>query len=657
MKCVVRISARAGLPAIALMFFHGAALRGVHSPRVVSEHVPDTFSLADYRNYPAWRNLQGQELALAAWKAFVSRETGVAHFQPIREGPDPIDWEFRMIRDPIKMLNTYGHGFCGAFGPTTAGLFEGLGFKQARAAQIPACNHNVTEVWYDGAWHYFDTDLRGVIFRRDGKTIASIEEVREQPDLWTNPSRKVEPFFPDDPPDLQVYARTFKEQPAGYRYRWFMGGSTMDYRLRKGESLTRWWRPQGGRWSHQEEDAETDFFRRLILKPPYGAKSNHPNFSVWTHGNGLFEYAPVLKKGSGDFADGVFDARNVELIDNGLTLAKDGEGEAVFEVLSPYVIVPLVGDLDDRGDDREASVVTFTSQGKVRVSISLDFGRSFREVEAVNEGGITTLDLTRYLRERYQYLVKFTLTGKRGDLALNSLAIRTWVQVAPISLPRLMKGVNHLEYKTRDQRGIASTPWMQIPNMGDKEEMSRYWVRPPGDYHPARKTQRLKGEMELAFHAPPGREIRWASLGGFFQSYQNEDAPKTANEIWYAEGDSTAWKRVHRAAIPTWHSHWHYAYDTDVVLERPAATIRVRYVGNPGVNGVRVNLHSVAPAETGDNSVVVTHCYRMNGREGDRKFTFDGPSRYTIDCPSEPEDLYIKLEVPSDSGRSAGAGR
>ena len=99
---------------------------GTHSPRAVSEHVPDAFSMADYRNYPAWKNLSGQDLAVAVWQAFVGTETGVAHFQPIREGPDPVDWEFRHIRDPIKMLNVYGYGFCGAFGPTTAGLFEAM---------------------------------------------------------------------------------------------------------------------------------------------------------------------------------------------------------------------------------------------------------------------------------------------------------------------------------------------------------------------------------------------------------------------------------------------------------------------------------------------------------------------------------------------------
>ncbi|MEK7399082.1 MAG: hypothetical protein AAB116_19270, partial [Candidatus Poribacteria bacterium] len=337
--------------------------------------------------------------------------------------------------------------------------------------------------------HYFDTDLRGVIFRRDGKTIASIQNVIDDPTLWTNPSRKMEPFFPEDS-DLSVYAKTYSAKPADYYYRWFHYGSTMDYVLRKGESFTRWWRPQGGRWSHQKDDVQDDWWRRLITSEPYGAKGNHPRFSIWTHGNGLFDYNPCLQKGSGDFQDGVFYKRNVMLIDDGITLDEDGEGEVIFEILSPYVIVPLVGDLDDPDDDCEASVVKFRSSGNLKVSISLDYGRSFTEVMSVSDKGKTTLDLTKYLRgERYQYLIKFSLIGQKDKAILESMRIQTWVQVAPASLPRLRKGLNHLKFKLYDKHGLPTTQWLQIPNMGDRKEMSRYWVKEPEDYDPKRFTQ------------------------------------------------------------------------------------------------------------------------------------------------------------------------
>jgi len=555
-----------------------------------------------------------------------------------------------MIRDPIKMLNTYGYGFCGAFGPTTAGVFEAMGFEKARSVQVPGCNHNVTEVWYDGAWHYFDTDLRGLLFRRNGKVIASLAEVIREPDLWTNPSRKIQPFFPDDPPGLEVYARCYREKPVEYCYRWFMSGSTMDFTLRRGESFTRWWKPQGGRWSHQAIDARNDWWIDLISKTPYGAKSNHPTFSIWTHGNGLFDYQPSLAADSSDLDDGAFQRRNVKVSNKGkgIIIAGSGNGEITFEVLSPYVIVPLVGDLHSREDDREASIVTFDSRGIIKVEISIDYGRSFIEVVTVETAGRTSLDLTAHLKERYQYLVKFTLMGDAERTILESLRIRTWVQVAPASLPRLERGTNQFRYKLADKHGLRTLPWMQIPNMGSEEEMNRYWLRPPQDFAPERSQERLKGEAEILFSAPPGRKIKWMSLGGFFASHRGRQAAETSNEIWYRTSKSLDWKQIYSANVPAWHSHWHYSVDQEVVLPKPADQVQIRYVGDPGLNGVRVNLHSVKPDETLDESITVTHGYEVDGQLMEKRIRLDGPSEYSIDCLEEPKNVFIRMEVDSN---------
>ena len=283
----------------------------------------------------------------------------------------------------------------------------------------------------------------------------------------------------------------------------------------------------------------------------------------------------------------------MELTEKGV-VAKDGTGEVVWEVLSPYVIVPQVNSIDTTEDDKEASVITFRSTGGVKVSLSLDYGRSYNEIQTVDKAGETTIDLTPYLKGgRYEYLLKFQLAGGEEAGRLESLRIKTWVQVAPASLPRLKKGVNHLQYATGDKNGQNTVPWMQIPNMGDAAEMARYWSGKPKDYDPKRTTQRLRGEGEIVFTAPPGRVIQWMSLGGFFNAYQEKEAPKTRNEIWYATDDSEHWVMAYRANVPDWHQHWHYAFDKEVPLVRPAQKVRVKYIGNPGVNGIRVNVHSV----------------------------------------------------------------
>ena len=118
-------------------------------------------------------------------------------------------------------------------------------------------------------------------------------------DLWVNPPRKIEPFFPKDPNKARVF-EIYRDSRIDYFYRWFQMGHVMDFRLRQGETFTRWWRPQGGRWHHLEA-YNKGFVRKLLQKEPIGYKSNHPEFSVWTQGNGLWHYEPNLTDASSDF--------------------------------------------------------------------------------------------------------------------------------------------------------------------------------------------------------------------------------------------------------------------------------------------------------------------------------------------------------------------
>ncbi len=154
--------------------------------------------------------------------------------------------------------------------------------------------------------------------------------------------------------------------------------------------------------------------------------------------------------------------------------------------------------------------------------------------------------------------------------------------------------------------------------------------------------------MELVFDAPPGRRIKWASLGGFFTAHQGDAAVKTNNQIWCATDNSDDWKQLYASDVPSWNNHWHYAYDKDVVLDQPAESLRVRYVGDPGVNGVRVNLHSLPPRSTGDEAVVVTHGFELDGKLVQRRFSFDKPADYTIDCEQVPKNAFVQITVPSD---------
>ena len=102
----------------------------------------------------------------------------------INDGPDP--WgEYSTVRDPIKLMNVYNTGYCGIFGPTLDGVFQGIGFETGRAFSVPNWNHCTTEVWYDGGWHLFDPERRSFHLAEDNETIASYERLHNNPSLAT----------------------------------------------------------------------------------------------------------------------------------------------------------------------------------------------------------------------------------------------------------------------------------------------------------------------------------------------------------------------------------------------------------------------------------------------------------------------------------------
>ena len=199
---------------------------------------------------------------------------------------------------------------------------------------------------------------RGAVFRRPDGTLASLDEARHDPSLWRDRGPL---FFPHDSLDStrKIYEQTRVENYHGFN----QSGHTLDYVLRQGETFTRWWTPQGGRWNHRLEWNREEWLRRLIEQQPRGPKPNHRDFTIHNHGNGKFVYRPNLTDQSSDFADGVYDSRNVQPAAAGLSLTEPGEGYAIFEVRSPYCIVPKVGPLDTLAEDCEASLVELDARG------------------------------------------------------------------------------------------------------------------------------------------------------------------------------------------------------------------------------------------------------------------------------------------------------
>jgi len=615
--------------------------RRLYSPRVLSPHVADAFSIKTFRNFHRWKNLEGDELAWEVYKYLVDTGTGLFHMNEVHEGRDVLS-EFRNVRDPVKIINVYGYGFCGILGPVAAGICQEMELGPARTLVLPDWGHVACETFYDGRWHYLDLDVRAV-FRREDGTLASMADARRDASLWKEPGPL---FFPNDPREVQdIYRRT----PVHHYHGFHQSGHTLSYVLRPGETFTRWWHPQDGRWHHADLYHEVEWLRKLIESPPRGPKPNHRHFTVHNHGNGRFDYEPNLTSATTDFADGVHDARNVRTTAEGVTLAEPGEGFAVFRVRSPYIIVPRVGKMETRADDREASVVELDGSG-LALSISLDGGLSWQPVvvedEAV-EGESAAVDLTSHVSGHYGYLFKIQLTGKPGESVLRSLKITTWVQVAPASLPALRQGTNRMQYVDGDHYGLPTAVAEVRSHARHPEHLLKYVLEPPADYDPERATAKIAGSVTVPVKALPGMKIAWFTAQGSFRTHFHEEAAKTANAIDYAVGEPREFRPLYRADVPTDTEHWHYNAAREVRLEEPAEAIFVRYRGDPALNNFHIHAHCIDDVSPQRPVLEVAHHWREGERERRFSTRLAEPAAYEVVCEGEPENLSVVLSVPS----------
>ncbi len=616
-----------------------------YAPRVVSPHNADCYSLKTFAEFPRWRDLTGDQRAWEMYQYLVDTRTGLFHVNEVLEGEDDLS-EYRTVRDPVKIINVYGYAYCAIFGPIMAGISEGTGLGKGRTLVLRDWSHVLAEAFYDGKWHYLDLDVRAVFRRPDG-TLASMDDARRDASLWTGRGPL---FFPND--DLESTRKVYEKTPIDYYHGFSSSGHTMDYVLRQGETFTRWWTPQDGRWQHPEAYNRVDWLRKLIEQEPRGPAPNHRHFTVHNYGNGRFVYEPNLTSRSSDFADGVYDAVNVRPSADGLTLAEAGEGYAIFEVRSPYIIVPIVGDLDTTDDDRDASVVELDATG-ASLSISLDNGLTWRKLDVRTFPA--RLDLTEHVSGTYGYLLRVGLNGEPGEARVHSLRITTWVQVAPASLPSLRAGTNRMAYRTGDHYGLQTRVVGIRPNAGRPEELLKHLVEPPADYDPERKTNRVRGALTAKATAPPGSRIAWFSAGASFRTHQGEAAADTRNSIAYAVNQPSGFEEIYRADVPTYCNHWHYNADREVRLDEPARTIYVRYVGDPAVNNIRIYAHCLDDEPRAGAPVAITHVWLENGARKTKRVTLDGPGEYEIVAGADPTDESVEIAVPSDGAPATEA--
>lgn len=354
------------------------------------------------------------------------------------------------VLDPMKLLNSYGFGLCYHIAPLLEAMFDAGGFADARCWFLTG--HTVAEVFYEGSYHYFDSDMMGYNYAGDGsykgKSIASVRDLERHPEIIlgklsspdsVKPGTVDNPWYPADvrAGAMQDLAALFSTAANNYLYPYtrYAVGHSMDFTLRPGEKLIRYFSPEeknlyylpykydGKQWTEFPQE-----FAEWNIKTADGPRSQKDS-RLWA--TGRLEYAPTLDP---------------------------SERLTVIDMPSPYVIIDAHFSL---------SVQLASSDSEVLIETSTDGGHSW--VSAAKRNGPFTGTWTaepavivRTAHGRltavsgtYGYKVRIT---RSGAASVSAVSLVSRIQVNPRSLPAVHPGVNRFTYSSAEPVERTSVP-------------------------------------------------------------------------------------------------------------------------------------------------------------------------------------------------------
>jgi hypothetical protein len=604
----------------------------VYSPQVLRKGQPDASSLTRLTQgiYAQAGAHTPRERAEAIWRFFLTdgrfvtpgfwyHIAGWAYEEPMGE-----------VLDPVKLINSYGFGLCYQIAPVLEAAWRAGGFEDARAWFLTG--HTVAEVYYDGAYHHYDSDMMGYTTTGHGPAkqspVASVHQLENDGSIMLSKlkgprdadAKQVDqPWYPADVNagamnDLAEAFTTTSDNRL-FPFERAPQGHSLDFVLRPGERLIRYFHPEkqglfylpfkfdGKEW--KEFPQEIAEYKIRTADGPRSQKDER----LW--GTGRLEYRPSVT----------------------------GSDVQTFRVQSPYVII---------GAGFQLGVALASKSQSVTLETSTDEGRTWALAGTVNgprqqawkvepavltrsEHGVRTA-----VGGRYGYLVRLT---KSPGAAVNSVFLQTWIQLNPRTLPELTGGRNELVFSSGSPR--VHTPLSVAAAEAGKTAHSvtgasyveakgeiagqGYWT-PNGD-QPA--------EFVFRLASPEGRPLTGFDAGGRFLDLSTGLAPdKFTAEVRKIQPVSSE----HAAASIAWSPSpdrpfktiWEYdpklTWKDGVVIDRTLLWPEVdRHVETGGVKEVylRYSVRGLAlddfrmAVETeggsGSSTLQITHRWNENG--------------------------------------------
>jgi hypothetical protein len=620
--------------------------------KLLSDKVDDVSSLEAWKKSFIKDGMSDAEKAAAIWKSVAMFQHQDAPPREYLHGEDD-------LHDPIKLFNVYGYGMCCNASCAVEALGRAVGFR-ARGWSING--HSVPELFYDGAWHLYDSSLINYFPKADGK-VASVEEILAAVRDWyeKNPGYKGQaaqlrafngadggqgwkkgpellarcPFYDSRgwwPAKTHGWYSTMQEydgtgghggKPFLYEYG-YSQGYQVDLRLRPGDRLARNWSNKGLHVNMKEGHAPGCLAKKagtdsMGYTPKFG------DLGPGRVGNGTLEYQmPVA---SGAWRSGVLLAENLAERPR----VKDASAPGVLVLRMPSSYVYLSGKL------------TFTPTvgpgGSIALSFSDNNGLGWKPIASVTSAGEQTVDLDDLVFRRLDYRLKFELIGK--GTGIDALRIVHDLQHSQRALPALDAGPNKITFAAGPAEGTVTVEGAVRPDCKGKQLFYT-------DFHPETSGMEPNlfvggsGKGEITFPiSTPGDLVR-LRFGCHYRARGAADG--IDYQVSFDAGKS--WKTVDRAPGGE-NGSCKYTVATEVpsgtreALVRYAATSR----NATGVIGFRIDADYKEPFG-GFRPVRVLYQWEENGRAKEDVHVARTPEEvWTITCAAKPVMKSITLEL------------
>lgn len=335
-----------------------------------------------------------------------------------QKGTDPFD--------AVKVMNIYGQTICGANARVMWDMFRAAGLQ---ARPVLCRGHVVSEAYYDGGFHLFDSDTKSIFLLRDNESIASIEELMRDPDLVRRTHTRG-PMSKESKTMSAIFASLFSDvdmqaaADAGWET---FSEHTMDFSLRPGEYIE--WR-----WDN--------IGKEHVLKPEFSLQGQALNILC----NGRLVYQPDFS--SKAWLGGAGELENIA--STGAAICPRDPKEIAFvtwEIASAYAIVGgKIALTFEKSNITDILAIDFSVDGRKWKTLFSTRQRAGRFDKQISLDARLNVPRRKSL---YKYFIRARLrAGGRSaeSITLHKIEMRSDLQMSLYALPELHTGSNRITY-------------------------------------------------------------------------------------------------------------------------------------------------------------------------------------------------------------------